>query len=409
MNRKQVVRQAIQTNLPRAGEFLKRIIDVQSFSCGEENVVPVIEEAFQELGCRVERAFIPEGLINHPLYCNVKGKTDYSKTCNLIVTCEGKRPGGLVMNTHMDTVPAPSEMLRATEKDGVIYGRGACDAKGQIATIYLIMAALKSSGIVPEKDVTAHIVVEEEVGGNGSLGLWLRNETFEKAIVLEPTDLQIATGARGAIWFHLDVLGKAGHSGDAKNTVNGIRTAVDAISVMDAYHKELLERLRDTPPFEGYANPMPLNIGRIAGGDWPATVPSYVMLEGVLGFLPGTDAATVTTDLAQKMKERFEEQVRVSAPFQRDVSVLPREHPLVKKLAESAKTAGLSGTLTAFPACCDAWFYTQKGIPTVIFGPGALSDAHTEHEKILVSALVSAAQTICGVIMEDINESDCIA
>ena len=60
----------------------------------------------------------------------------------------------VILNAHADVVPADEEMFEAYEKDGIIFGRGACDDKGQIAAIYLLLAAIKKSGIKPAENAS---------------------------------------------------------------------------------------------------------------------------------------------------------------------------------------------------------------------------------------------------------------
>ncbi len=64
-------------------------------------------------------------------------------------------------------------------------------------------------------DVLAHLVVEEEVGGNGTLAMVRRGEQADGCVVMEPTDLRILSSVRGAVWFRVICTGRPGHSGSA--------------------------------------------------------------------------------------------------------------------------------------------------------------------------------------------------
>ena len=80
--------------------------------------------------------------------------------------------GSLIVNTHLDVVPASSGQDRPFDgrvEDGVVFGRGACDCKGQAAMFYLALAAIKEMGIELKGDLIGHLVIEEECGGNGTL------------------------------------------------------------------------------------------------------------------------------------------------------------------------------------------------------------------------------------------------
>lgn len=62
---------------------------------------------------------------------------------------------------------------------------------------------------------------------------------------------------------------------------------------------------------------------------------------------------------------------------------LDREHPLAQKLKTCVESAtGRSATFGGYRAGTDMTFLAAAGVPTVIFGPGSISDAHTVDEVI---------------------------
>src|SRR5437870_3033248 len=79
-------------------------------------------------------------------------------------------------------------------------------------------------------DLVAHIVVEEEKGGNGSLAMAGTGGKADGCVVLEASDGKLFTSSRGAVWFHLELQGKAGHSGQAGQTRSALLMARDAIA-----------------------------------------------------------------------------------------------------------------------------------------------------------------------------------
>jgi acetylornithine deacetylase len=81
--------------------------------------------------------------------------------------------------------------------DGRVFGRGACDDKGQIAVLYLVLNALQSLGVELGGDLLSEIVIEEEAGGNGSLSLIRQGYRADGAVILEPTELRIHPANRG--------------------------------------------------------------------------------------------------------------------------------------------------------------------------------------------------------------------
>ncbi len=389
-------------NLKDTALFLKRIIAVKSLSGEEEELMGALKSEFIPLCDSAQLIKMPENLRQNSLYSNVKEGISYYDRHNLVLKVNGQTNETVIINVHADIVPAAGEMFEACEKNGIIYGRGACDDKGQIAAIYLLLAVIKKSGIKPVKTLEIHIVAEEEIGGNGTLALMQEELHARLAIILEPTDLKILTGCRGAVWFKAVTKGIAGHSGDVKSVKNALKTAVALMNVLEDCHKKIYQRLKGVHPFEDFENPMPLTFGKLHSGQWPATAPKEAVLEGVFGFLPGMTCKEVTEEIKKSITEAGEEiasYTDIQFPLQRDSNVTSRELTCVKEFAKSVQEAGIEMQYSALTACCDAWFYThEKGIPAVIFGAGELRHAHSDIEQIKLADIKSCALTIFHTI-----------
>jgi acetylornithine deacetylase len=296
----------------------------------------------------------------------------------------------LLFNTHLDVVPASQGQVRPfdprVEADR-IYGRGACDAKGQVATIYAALLAAKRLGVRLRGDVLAHLVVEEEVGGNGTLAMTRRGEKADACIVMEPTDLRILSSVRGAVWFRVVCTGRPGHSGRAGDTVSALKMAIRVIEILEQYHARLLAASRGIALFDQFPNPMPITFGKLSAGDWPATAPARAVLEGVLGLLPNKTRYQVMDEMRQALLEGGDDWLRehfqLEFMYRHDAHVLDAGHPLVRRLEACCRESGAHGEVSAMTASCDSWFYNnQLRIPTVVFGPGSLGFAHTNNEQI---------------------------
>jgi acetylornithine deacetylase len=319
----------------------------------------------------------------------------------------GKR---LLLNSHADVVP-PSQgqekPWEAVEKDGIIFGRGACDAKGQVATIYLVLAALKRLNLPLAGDVIAHIVNEEENGGNGSLAMARAGETADACIVMEPSGGKIFSSVRGAVWFRILCQGKAGHSGRAGDTISALTLARKAMDLFEKYHDDLLAASRGIPLFDKYENPMPITFGRCVAGDWPATAPARATVEGVLGLLPNKTRYQVMDELRAVLQQsgdpRLRERVALEFMYRHDSHVLDTRHPLVQGLKQSCDRWGLAAEVDALTASCDSWLYNnQLKIPTVVYGPGTLRYAHSNEEQIALGEIEQA-----GCVLTDFAKQWC--
>ena len=261
------------------------------------------------------------------------------------------------------------------------------------------------SGVKLQGDVLAHLVVEEEVGGNGTIALVRRGEHADGCIVMEPTDLRILSSVRGAVWFRVTCQGGPGHSGRAADTVSALKMAIRTIEILERYHARLLASSRGLLLFDKFPNPMPITFGKLAAGDWPATAPASATVEGVLGLLPNKTRYQVMEEMRQAILEGGDEWLRshftLAFMYRHDAHVLDPAHPLVTGLAACCREAGGAGEVSAMTASCDSWFYNnQLGIPTAVFGPGSLGFAHTNEEQIGLDEIAEGAAILLRFLVE---------
>ncbi len=393
----------LDRHLPAARDFLCELIRHPSTPGQEQAALEVAASSFAEVGAEVERVPLPPDLPHDADYSDPLPGLTYEGRCNLRLRVPGGAGGrSLLVNTHADVVPASQGQERPFDprvEDGVVFGRGACDAKGQIATLYLLVRTLNDLGLAPPGEVIFHLVVEEEVGGNGTLAMIRRGEQADGCLVMEPTDFRLLSSVRGAVWFRVTCRGRAGHSGQAGVTVSALKMAVRVMEILEGYHHRLLAASRGIPLFDRFENPMPITFGRLRAGDWPATAPSQAVLEGVLGFLPNKTWREVAAEMRQAILEEGDEYLRENCElyfmYRHDAHVLDPAHPLVTDLAAACAALGVATEVSAMTASCDSWFYNnQLGIPTVVFGPGSLRFAHSNQEQIALAEIRQAAEIL---------------
>jgi acetylornithine deacetylase len=384
----------------------------------EQQAMHFLCDQFRHLDVTVERREMSDALIQDPDYSTPVPDIKYAGRFNLRITRRGSGGGkSLLFNTHIDVVP-PSEGMQepwaGRASEGVVFGRGACDAKGQIAALYLVCKALDALGAKLKGDVILHVVCEEENGGNGSLAmirqpvesLWVeRGEKADGCIVLEPSDNRLYTSIRGAVWFRIVFTGKAGHSGQAGKTRSALLMARDAMGILEKYHADLLARSRGFALFDPYPNPMPITFGKLNAGNWPAAAPSKAVLEGVLGLLPNKTKEQVCEEMRQALIAAdggaLAQNMELSFMYRHDSSVLDPNHEFPQTILRAAKEAGTELTVSGMTASCDAWFYNnQLGIPTVVYGPGSLGAAHSKDEQIALADIGRAAEVLVRLTLD---------
>lgn len=382
--------EAIESAREEILTFLCDLIRFPSIPGQEAEAVICAAKWFGKIA-QVERIPLSNAIREDPDFADPVPGIEYDGRSNLRVLRlgSGAQPA-LLFNTHLDVVPASKGQIRPFDprnEDGVVRGRGACDAKGQVATLFGAFLVLERLNFQLDGEVIAHLVVEEEAGGNGSLAMVRRGEQASACIVMEPTELCVHSSVRGAVWFRVVCQGKPGHSGSGSGTLSALKMAIRVIQILEHYHDRLLASSRGIALFDQFPNPMPITFGKLQAGDWPATAPSQAVIEGVLGLLPNKTRYQVMEEMEKAIRDSgdpwLRENFQLQFMYRHDAHVLPEDHPLAVRLSSACRMAGASGEITAATASSDSWFYNnQLRIPTVQFGPGSLSFAHTNEEQI---------------------------
>src|SRR5208283_1055923 len=221
------LKNAIQCVRDETERFLCDLIRLPSLPGQELEAVELAAQRFASVA-EVERVPLSDEILRDEDYSDPVPGLRYEGRSNLRLRVPGAAHGrSLLFNTHLDVVPASDGQERPFDpvvEGGVVLGRGACDAKGQAATLFAVLAALRRLDVRLQGDLLAHLVVEEEAGGNGTLAMTRRGERADACIVMEPTEMRILSSVRGAVWFRVVCTGKPGHSGSG-GTVSALKMA----------------------------------------------------------------------------------------------------------------------------------------------------------------------------------------
>lgn len=398
--------------IDEAVSFLCEMITFPSTRGNEGPVNRFIYDKMKSLCDEAELLQIPDSFISHPDYSWFIPNLTYTDTQNVRLKFKPKVRAGksLIINAHTDVVPKSKNQVNAfvpKVENGKIFGRGACDDKGQIAVIYLLLLCLKKLGLKPSSELIIDFVVEEENGGNGTLFSLQDQIKADGAIVMEPTELKIFPAVRGAVWFEVKCFGKPGHSGNIKDRISALDTAIQAMNILEKYHDELLQKSRGFNKFfDALENPMPLTFGMLNSGDWPATVPATAVFKGVFGFLPNTKVSEVQKGMKEALLKKGDEWLKNNFEINFNMlnnegNEIPEDHPLVETLSCSAKYAGIQPEISAMTAACDAWQYVHRlKIPAVVMGAGSLTHAHSNSEQIKIEDIQKMAKVLFSFINE---------
>ena len=384
--------------------FLSDILSIPSESGKEGSVQKSIYNILKTFDVSCELIKINNDIIKDPEYSDIIKNLNYAGRPNLKAEKPGSGGKTIIINSHVDTVP-PSALqknpyLPFIDSNNNIFARGACDAKGQIAVMALLLKAACEYKQF-NHNIVCHMVIEEEIGGNGSLAM-IKHEKNIKAdalINMEPTNLRIMTSMRGAVWFEMNFSGKSAHSGSTSNSPNVIYKAIRAIEILKEYHYRLYNESKNYGLFSGMDNPMPLTVGQFISGVWPSMVPNESVIRGVIGFLPNRTREEVIQGLINEFDKPeniwIREGMQLSFNYRHNATELPVSHWFAQGMSEACLKCNIHPVPTAMTASTDAVFYQEMlGIPVLAFGPGDIKFAHSADEHINLNDIIKGAEVI---------------
>jgi acetylornithine deacetylase len=320
--------------------LIRQLVDIESIT-GNEG--PVGDFLYRELG---RRGFQAEKI-------PVEGARS-----NVFATCPEQPRPTIVFSTHMDTVPP---FIPSSEDAGRVYGRGACDAKGIIATQITAAEQLRREGT----RVGLLFLVGEE---RDSLGAKVANQRSSGCKFLvngEPTENRVAVASKGALRVEVIAQGRMAHSAYPELGASAIDKLLQA-----------LQRLRDMKlPVEDGIGPCTLNIGVIEGGRAPNVIPDRARAQ-LLYRLVGP---------AEQLKREVVATVGNLAQLE-----FVLEIPFVRLRTLDGLPTMVAAFTTDIPALSN-W-----GQPMLV-GPGSIHVAHTDGEHVEKKQLQDAVDLYCAI------------
>ena len=277
---------------------------------------------------------------------------------NVLATRE---PPVVVLSTHYDCVPP---FFPSSVRDGVIFGRGSCDAKGILAAQVAAAERLAAEG---ERRVGLLFVVGEERGSDGARAA-ARSPVGSRFLVNgEPTDNRLGIATKGTARFVLTATGRAAHSAYPERGESAIEKLVDAIAALRAIGW----------PSDPVLGETTYSVGLISGGVAPNVVPPEASAEVMFRTVGDVDVIA-----------------RLLAPLERWVSVARGVYidPIRFHTVPGVESAVFSfGT--------DVPFLSSWGRP-LLMGPGSIHVAHTDHEHVAIAELEQAVERYVRVVRQ---------
>ena len=284
----------------------------------------------------------------------------------------------ILLAPHLDTVGADGTRFIPQRRNGRLHGRGACDTKGSVAAMLGALCELVKSP-PDETEIIFAGLVDEEHAQAGSRALAASGFKADLAIVGEPTRLQVVTAHKGSLWLQRETRGKAAHGATPQLGRNAVHEMARIVDLLETDYAAGLRKRKH--PLLGTGT---VNVGLICGGVQPNIVPDHCTITIDRRTLPGETEAGVRREIAMRLRAQ-KLSARISSL--KLAPCIPLEtnpkRPLVRHFLRSVGQARPRGV----DFFCDAAVLAAGGIPSVVFGPGDIAQAHTADEWISLAEL----------------------
>ncbi|GAA2366900.1 peptidase M20 [Catellatospora methionotrophica] len=276
-------------------------------------------------------------------------------------TGAGRPAFRVILNGHLDVVPAPPEQFTPRREGDRLYARGAQDMKISALVMAHVFAELAPTLPYP---LALQLVTDEEIGGrNGTLHQVEQGVTGQFVVIGEFSGLEIVTDSKGILQARLTATGRAAHSAYPWQGDNALLRLTEAVRAIHAAYP--------LPTAEAWATTV--NLARLgtpntAFNQVPALAEAWLDIRfppGEPGF-DGRTAAQIAAHLADICGPGVTVAVEhADAPHHAD-----RDRPEVLALQQAARAQGYPAGFLRKHGAADGRFYSQRGIDAVIFGIG---------------------------------------
>lgn len=341
---------------------------------------------------------------------------------------ESEQYQSLIINGHIDVAEVrPEEQwdaspFEATIQDGRLVGRGAADMKGGLAASLFVLRLFQEHGIELPGDVLFQSVIGEEVGEAGTLECCKRGYTADFAVVVDTSHLHIQ-GQGGVITGWITIKDpQTYHDANRRQMIHaggGLSQGASAIEKMMLMIQSLQVLERNWAVSKHYPGYLPgtntINPAVIEGGRHAAFIADECRLWITVHFYPNESYETVTQEIETHLlhaanadpwlrenppeftwggQSMIKERGEVFPAFEVDP-----HHDGVKTLQQSHQTVLREApVLDVSPTVTDGGWLAEAGIPTVLYGPGELSEAHSVNESVAIQELIDFAKVMADFI-----------
>jgi acetylornithine deacetylase len=414
------------------GSFVDRLLRFETTDGDEAPAQSWMKERLEEFGFEThEWTADAERLAEHQSFPDDPADIDVTDRPSVAGVYEFGDPDAgktVILNGHVDVVPAdvenwttdPFDPVWSEADDGTtLTARGAVDMKAAVGAC--VFAARDLRGRVESGDsldgrIVVESVVGEEEGGIGAAAAALDNPyPFERdaAIVAEPTDSRVVVATEGTVMKRLKIQGRAAHAATrwrGEDVLPHFERLRAAFFELEAERSESVTH----PLYESYPVPWPIVVGRVEAGSWASNVAGTLTAEWRLGVAPGETVEEVEAAFEARLADVVAENdwLREHPPsFERfSIQFEPAEvaldEPILGAMQAGMEAAGYANTdPTGATYGADSRLYVEAGIPTVLFGPGTIEQAHFPDETVAWNEVERAREALAVAVKSFLESS----
>ncbi|MDB4297152.1 acetylornithine deacetylase [Flavobacteriaceae bacterium] len=384
---------ALKNTQMQLQEILKKLVSFNVLG-GESNLAIV---------SWIENYLDSYGIISHRVYNDDKTKASLHCVFGPLTD------GGVVLSGHLDVVPVegqnwdtnPFELI--AKGDGNLYGRGSCDMKGFVACCLAIVPQLVKANL--KKPIFFAFSYDEEIGCLGAPDLIdaildFYNPKPQFAIIGEPTLLQPVIGQKGICVLETTVNGSAGHSSRILQEVSAVHEAAKLVVWLENKIKSLIESGSVDPRF----NPphTSIHVGQFNGGIAPNIIADKARFLWDVRCIPKDTVAKILKDFEAYCATVITTKKVLFPDFTIETKM---QSPAVPPLdtSETSEILKLTQKITnkqsfeTVSYAAEAGQFSERGIESIICGPGSIAQAHRENEFVAIRQLDE-----CKVMLENL-------
>ena len=380
-------------------KLCRELIQHQSYSGEENNVVERMKQAFEELGF-----------------------DDFWVDCygNIVGHIKGNRPGkSILFDGHLDTVPVPDDSkwkhapFSGEVENGKIYGRGASDMKGAVSAMIMATAYFAAD---TNRDFAGDIYVAGVVHEECFEGVAARKVSErvqpDYVVIGEASELNLKIGQRGRAEIVVETYGKPAHSANPQAGINAVYKMAKLI--------EQIRQLKTTS--HDILGQGILELTDIKSSPYPgaSVVPDYCRATYDRRLLVGETRESVIQPILDLMEEmgREDAEFKGKASYATGIEkcytgdsiegerffpgwLYDEQDEFIQAALKGIKSVGLNPNITQYSFCTNGSHYAgEAGIKTIGFGPSKENLAHTIDEYIEVEQLFNVAKGYYGILKE---------